>query len=127
MRKVIREASASLNLQDKSAEVFIFENARLVEELFSSRAWQEIAFPLILEMKASVSGRFTNGRFYQGDLTRTDSNKEKLSGYQLALEEFHNRLHDFIQARDNLRKQKIEESLESKAPVFNPFMEAEYE
>lgn len=125
---MIREQNGSPNPQDKPLEAtqLIKYNGELVEELFSSKPWVEIAFPLLQESIASVSGRFTNGRFYQGSLTRTKMNRDEIAGYQMALEEFHNRLHDFIIEKDKLRLRKIEEEQEKKAPLYNPFVE-EYE
>lgn len=94
-----------------------------MEELLSSKPWTEIAFPLLEESIASVSGRFTNGRFYQGTLTKSKMNRDELAGYQMALEEFYNRLHDFIVTRDRAIAKKKEEELEKKAVMYNPFME----
>lgn len=106
-----------------SAEALIRFNAELVEGLFDSQAWIEIVFPLLQESIASISGRFTNARFYQGSLTRTRENADILRGYQLGLEEFYNRLHDFILARNKLKESKKSEELDKLAPVYNPFME----
>lgn len=85
--------------------------------------WGEIVLPLIQESIASVSGRYTNGRFYQGSLTRTSENPERLRGYQLALEEFNNRLHDFVVEKNKLDDKKKQEALDSKAQMYNPFVE----
>ena len=111
--------------QDKptSEEALIVFNANLVDELFKSQAWIEIVFPLLQESIASVSGRFTNGRFWQGALTKTDRDPAELRGYQLALEEFHNRLHDFIIAKDRLKQAIKTKEAEKKAPLYNPMME----
>lgn len=96
----------------------------MVEELFASRPWQEIVLPLLSESIAGVSGRFTNGRFHKGEFTRISSmSLEKLSGYQLALEDFHNNLHDFIVARDRLMEDNKRTKEEKSAPLYNPFME----
>ena len=102
-------------------------NGDYVETLLDSYAWKEIVFPLLQESIASVSGRFTNGRFHQGSLTKSKMNRDELAGYQMALEEFNNRIHDFVVARDNLRIKKIEEDYEKKAPIINPFMEEYHE
>lgn len=74
-------------------------------------------------MIASVSGRFTNGRFHKGQLTKDSNAIIWLAGYQCALEEFHNNLDDFILAKKNLKKKKMEEEEQKKAPVYNPFLE----
>jgi len=94
-----------------------------VQSLFNSQGWQEIAFPLLQESIASVAGRFTNGRYYHGELTRSKENRDFNAGYQFALEEFTNRLHDFILAKEKLEQKKKEELEETKAPIINPFME----
>jgi hypothetical protein len=124
-RQVHREPQVpkDLPLKQKSPEALIKFNGELVESLFASEAWREIAFPLLQESIASVSGRFTNGRFHQGNLTRTRANREELAGYQLALEEFYNRLSDFIEAKNNLIKKKKQEEVDKQAPFYNPFME----
>lgn len=102
-------------------------NGDLVDSLLISEAWKEIAFPLLQESIASVSGRFTNGRFYQGTLTKSKMNRDELAGYQMALEEFYNRLSDFVIERDRLKSKKKEEDLERKAPMVNPFLEDAYD
>lgn len=107
----------------ESPEVLIHRNGQLIEELFKSRGWTEIAFPLLLEMMASVSGRFTNGRFYRGDLTKEKARLEFLSGYQCALEDLYNRLDDFIVAKRDLAKRKKEEADSKTQPLVNPFLE----
>ena len=123
------ERVESPNPQNKSAESLIRKNGELIEELFSSEPWLEIAFPLLSEMIAGASGRFTNGRFYKGSLTRDDGtiSIEKLSGYQMALEDFYNSLDDFIKAKEKLKMDKRLEEIEKKAPVYNPFLEELHE
>lgn len=106
-----------------SPEALIRFNAELVETLFASPVWIEIVFPLLQESIASVSGRFTNGRFHQGTLTRSKENPDILRGYQLALEEFHNRLHDFILMRDKIKESKKQAEQEKTGKIFNPMME----
>ena len=93
-----------------------------------SPAWREIAFPLLRESIASVSGRFTKGRFYQGSLTKSNANRDELAGYQLALEEFYNRLVAFIDTRELAIKAKKEADDEKEASFYNPYLEegAEY-
>jgi len=39
--------------------------------------------------------------------------------------DFNNNLHDFILAKDKLIKDKTQEQLDRKAPLYNPFMEEE--
>lgn len=125
-RSVILEPQKLEVKQAKSPEELIRSNGDMIEELFASRAWVEIVQPLILESIAGVSGRFTNGRFHKGDLTRSGSfSLEKLSGYQTALEDLHNNLADFIAARDKFLAEKKREAQDEKAPVYNPFMEEE--
>lgn len=106
-----------------SAEALIRFNGDLVESLFSSQVWIEIVFPLLQESIASVSGRYSNSRFWQGTLTRTTHDLHELKGYQLALEEFHNRLHDFILAKDKLQEKSKQSILDKEAKLYNPFME----
>lgn len=124
--KVNLEVTASKN-PSVSPEVLIEQNANLVESLFNSEAWKEIAFPLLQELIASVCGRFTNGRYYHGDFTRTENRKDFQSGYQRALMDFNNNLHDFILAKNKVLENKKKEQEESKAPIYNPFMEEENE
>ena len=133
-RKVHRVSKATQELPKSepqplkvSPEVLINQNGLLVEELFSSKPWLEIAFPLLQESIASVSRRFTNGRFYQGTLTKSKMNRDELAGYQMALEEFHNRLHDFVFEKEKLRLRKNEEKESKNAPLYNPFMEEDHE
>lgn len=76
-------------------------------------------------MIAGVSGRFTNGRFYHGTLTR-DIEKGQggfLSGYQRALMDFSNNLQDFVDVRNKHAEKKKAEEFDKKAPMYNPFME----
>ncbi len=124
-RKKLQVPKVQITPQSKptSAEALINYNAELVESLFSSQAWVEIVFPLLQESIASVSGRYSNGRFWQGALTKNDRSLEELKGYQLALEEFHNRLHDFILAKNKLQQQKKNELLNKESNLYNPFME----
>lgn len=74
-------------------------------------------------MIASVSGRYSNGRFHKGEFTKSREHQEWLSGYQCALEEFNNNLHDFILAKEKLVESKKQEEAEKKAPIYNPFLE----
>ena len=107
----------------QSAEQLILRNAELVENLLKSEEWNTIVLPLLLESVAGVSGRYTNGRFYQGDFTRANKNYEWLAGYQCALEEFNNRIHDFLATRDKLIAQRKEEETNKNLPVVNSFLE----
>jgi len=107
-------------------DALILHNGNLVEELFSTIPWTEIAFPLLLESIAGVSGRFTNGRFFKGEFTRTKDNHAWLSGYQCALEEFYNNLVAFVELRDKKSEDRREAELESRADFYNPFMEDVY-
>ena len=113
---------------DKSVEDLVRHNGELVESLCASQVWIEIIEPLIAEGIASVSGRLTNGRYYHGDLTRTENDRGKyLSGYQRALMDFYNYLNDFVIAKDKLIKDKKVAEKEKGAPLYNPFMEEEDE
>ena len=129
-RKVHKANSAPSKPTPKptTEEALIVYNADLVEQLFISEAWREIAFPLLRESIASVSGRFTKGRFYQGSLTKSNANRDELAGYQLALEEFYNRLVAFIDTRELAIKAKKEAEIEKEASFYNPYLEegAEY-
>lgn len=116
--------------QDKttSVEALIKINAELVEQLLSSRVWVEIVKPLLDESIASVSGRFTNGRYWHGGLTTkwNENNSIFYAAYQKALMDFYNNIHDFVLAKDKLiSKKKMEamEEKEAKSPIYNPFME----
>lgn len=105
-------------------EALVIDNGNLVENLLNSQEWKQIAFPLLLEMVASVSGRYTNGRFYKGEFTKTSSmNLDRQSGYQTALEDFNNNLHDFIVARNNLLTKKKTDEADKQSPIINPFLE----
>ena len=106
----------------KSPEAMIKENGDLVESLLSHQGWT-IVEDLIDEGIASVSGRKTNGYYYDGELTRGGKNKDYLSGYQEALSQLYNRVKDFILARDKaIVRRKAEEQYE-KGEVYNPFLE----
>ena len=110
---------------DKSVEELIRHNGELVEAFYASEVFAEIIFPLIKESIASVSGRFTNGRYWHGGLTTKWDGENSLfyAAYQKALMDFHNNLHDFVLAKDKLKQSKKNEEEEKKAPIYNPFME----
>jgi len=110
-------------LKPTSTEALIRFNGELIEELFQSKAWTEIVFPLLQESIASVSGRFTNGRYWHGGLTTKWSDSLFYAAYQKALMDFHNNLHDFIVAKDKLLLDKANEKAEKSAPIYNPFLE----
>lgn len=112
-----------------SPEYLIHKNGVLIEQLFSSEVWKEIVFPLIQESIAGVSGRFTNGRYWHGSLTTNwkENNSLFVAGYQKALMDFNNNLHDFILARDKQIISKRETELNKQAPLYNPFLEEEDE
>ena len=122
-----QEAPPKKDTSSKSAEYLISHNADLVKSLISSEVWTTVVFPLISEGIYSVSGRFTNGRFYSGELARQTSNKEFLTGYQCALTELYNRINDFVLAKEKLLKDKNEQELAKRQPIINPFMEEEDE
>lgn len=107
------------------AEALIKFNGELVEELFASKPWTEIVFPLLQESIASVSGRFTNGRYWHGGLTTKWTGNESLfyAAYQKALMDFNNNLHDFVVAKNKLIESKKKEEEEKKGEIYNPFME----
>ena len=108
-----------------SVEDLIHFNGELVEQLFSSKPWQEIAFPLIQESIAGVSGRLTNGRYHHGTLTRdwTANTSLFVAGYQKALMDFYNNLQDFVSAKDKQLASKAKSKADKAAPLYNPFME----
>lgn len=109
--------------QDKptDAEALIRFNGDLIESLISHQGWT-IVEDLIDEGIASVSGRKTNGYYYDGALTRGGKNKDYLSGYQEALSQLYNRVKDFIIARDKMIKRKKDEEAMVKGEVYNPFL-----
>ena len=130
VRKVVSETPEQpkpvpQQLKPTNPESLIRRNGELVEQLFTSEAWADIAFPLLQESIAGVSGRLSNGRFYHGSLTRDWSGNNSLfvAGYQKALMDFFNNLQDFVSARDKLLEKKKEEAQDKKAAVYNPFME----
>lgn len=112
--------------QDKptNAEALIRFNGDLIESLIAHQGWS-IVEDLIDEGIASVSGRKTNGYYYDGELTRGGKNKDYLSGYQEALTQLYNRVKDFIITRDKTLKRKKEDEETMKGEVYNPFMEEE--
>ena len=97
----------------------------MVQALLSSEVWGEIVLPLFQECVASVSGRYTNGRFHHGDLTRGSSDRDFLAGYQKGLMDLHNYLQDFVAAKDKLASDKKAEVKARSAPIINPFLEDE--
>lgn len=103
-------------------------NGKLVEALLESEVWRDILLPLIQEQIAGVSGRFTNGRYFHGDLTRLPiGSGDFLSGYQKALMDFNNGIQDFILAKDKLLLERAKEEDGKKQPFINPFLEDDYE
>jgi hypothetical protein len=93
-----------------------------------SEVWRDIVLPLLLEQVAGVSGRYTNGRFHHGDLTRLPlGSGDFLAGYQKALMDFNNGLHDFILAKNKLLLERAKEEDSKKQPYVNPFLEEQYE
>ena len=90
----------------------------------ASPAWKEIAFPLLQENIAGVSGRFTNGRYWHGTLTSNwkENTSVFVAGYQKALMDFNNMLHDFVVARDRAKDKLKSDELEKQAPLYNPFL-----
>jgi len=80
---------------------------------------------LIEEGVASVCGRWTNGYYYEGELTRGGKNKDYLSGYQEALSQLSNRIQDFVISRDKMIERKKAEEQYEKGEVYNPFLETE--
>jgi hypothetical protein len=112
--------------QDKptQADALIKFNGDLVESLIAHEGWH-IVEELIDEGIASVSGRKTNGYYYDGELTRGGKNKDYLSGYQEALSQLYNRIKDFVITRDRaIARKKAEEKFE-KGEVYNPFLTEE--
>lgn len=116
--------------QEVSGEQLIRRNGEMVEELLASEVWREIVSPLFHEAIAGVSGRFTNGRFHHGDLTRGSANRQStpvefLAGYQKGLMDVHNYIRDFVDAKDKLIASKKAEAKAAAQPMINPFMEDE--
>lgn len=109
--------------QGASADELVRANGDLVEALLTSEVWGEIVFPLLSEGVASVSGRYTNGRFHHGDLTRSETNRDFLAGYQKGLMDLSNRLSDFVEAKKKLALKKKAEAASESAPMINPFLE----
>ena len=111
--------------QAQSPEQLIVQNGLLVEELFQSKAWNEIVKPLLDEFISSVSGRFTNGRYWHGTLTKEWKAETPLflAGYQKALMDFHNSLHDFVVAKNKISEEKKKATEEATGQVYNPFLE----
>lgn len=71
-----------------------------------------------------MSGRLTNGRYYDGDLTRDSvHSRDYLAGYQKGLMDLNNRLNDFVVERDKLARRKVEEQSAARQPYINPFLE----
>lgn len=99
----------------------------MVEELLSSQVWCEVVQPLLQESIHSVSGRYTNGRYYDGEFTRGGKSLDFLSGYQKALMELNNRLDDFVKAKDKLALDKKAKVASENQPIINPFMEDDNE
>ena len=106
-------------------KVLIRQNGELIEGLLCSEAWREIVFPVLEEMKAGVSGRFTNGRYWHGTLTSEWSGNTSVfvAGYQKGLMDFYNKIHDFVLAKNKIDEDAKRDAQESKAPIINPFME----
>ena len=94
-----------------------------MEELLGSDVWKNIVEPLFIERVASVSGRFTNGRWIHGSLTRSQTNSEYLSGYQRALMDIRNDIGDFVIERDRMKERKADEEFQKSQPIYNPFLE----
>jgi len=72
-----------------------------------------------------VSGAFRGDRYWHGSMTQNwkAENPVFIAGYQKALMDFYNHLHDFILAKEKLAQSKKEEELDKKAPIYNPFLE----
>lgn len=113
----VKEAETS-----KTAGQIILEQGNLVESLIAHPGWK-IVEELIDEGVASVSGRKTNGYYFNGELVRGGKNKDYLTGYQEALTQLYNRIKDFIIAKDKMILAKKQEELDKNAPIYNPFLE----
>jgi hypothetical protein len=124
--KATQEHKEQPKSQDKpsQAEALIKFNGDLVESLIAHEGWH-IVEELIDEGIASVSGRKTNGYYYDGELTRGGKNKDYLSGYQEALSQLYNRVKDFVIARDRAVARKKAEEQYAKGEVYNPFLTEE--
>lgn len=110
---------------DKTVEQLVIDNGTLVENLYQSEVWATIIEPYMQECVAGVSGRYTNGRWYHGTLTRDWTNHTSVfvAGYQKGLMDLFNGLNDFVAKKRELELKHKSEKIESHAPVTNPFME----
>lgn len=134
VHKVIKAQAESPKPPKENAEVLITRNGEQVEELMSSTVWKDIIQPLLDESIAGVSGRFTNGRYWHGTLTTNIRKNDAgfvepifLAGYQKALMDFHNNLHDFTVKKNEVLVKRKSELEEKNAPFVNPMTEDLYE
>lgn len=122
--KATSEQTRQAPTKEANVESLIRRNGNAVEEFLQSEIWRDIVQPLISEGVASVSGRLTNGRYYDGDLTRDSvHSRDYLAGYQKGLMDLNNRLNDFVVERDKLARRKVEEQSAARQPYVNPFLE----
>lgn len=120
-----QEPKKSQVKEDKptTAEALILKQGNDIEALLSQNGWL-IVEELIDEGVASVSGRKTNGYYYNGSLTRGEKDKQYLTGYQEALTQLYNRIKDFVRLRDKMIEKQKQEKVESSSNDYvNPFME----
>lgn len=111
---------------DKTVEQLVIENGTMVEDLYKSPVWSDILEPMMTEFVAGVSGRYTNGRWYHGTLTRdwTANTSIFVAGYQKGLMDLFNGLNDFVAKKRELEAKMIHQKKEEAAQVINPFMES---
>lgn len=129
-RKVHKAAEAQAQPQTirVQGEHLIRRNGKLVEALLESEVWRDILLPLLQEQVAGVSGRYSNGRYHHGELTRLPlGSGDFLAGYQKALMDFNNGVQDFVLAKDRLLLERAKEEDSKKQPYVNPFLEDDYE
>lgn len=117
-----KEQGTKTVVQDKpTAEQLIYDNGVLVENLMRSREWCEVVYPVLCERILSVTGRYSNGRWQHGSLTRMDKlNLEFQQGYAKGLMDFSNDINDFIVAKKNLEKKMEAERKAAQEPMVGP-------
>lgn len=123
----VRSPNRGSNSLPRDAENLIIQNGNLVEELLNTEVWKNIVEPVFIERVASVCGRFTNGRWIHGELTRSKSDGQYLSGYQRAIMDIRNDIDDFVVAKNRQKERMAAEESSKNQPVYNPFLEDENE
>jgi hypothetical protein len=111
--------------EERSREALIRYNGELVEEFLGSEVYLDIIKPVLDESIASVDGKQVSNKWLFGEINKSVNfpRLQFLSGYSLALKEFANRILSFIEERDKLQLRKLEEKIEKRQPIVNPFLE----